>query len=260
MSIWEDLTTLDLLALDPAHAVAILPVAAVEQHGPHLPLGTDAIIGDAILDAALGSLDPSLPVFRLPGQCIGHSPEHAAFPGTLSLRAETLIALWTDIGRSVAAAGVRKLVLFNSHGGQGALVDVVAQRLRSEAAMLVVRCSYYRFALPEAWITERERRFGLHGGQVETSLMLHIAPHLVRRDRCADVRSRAEDWQAAEPDLEVEGETGIAWCAQDLDPSGVVGDAPAASAALGARLLAHYAQRLAKVIAALQRAPFLPPD
>ena len=185
---WEDLATTDLARFDPRETVAVLPVAAVEQHGPHLPLGTDAFICDAILDEALAMLDPAAPVLRLPTQRLGHSPEHARFPGTLSLRAETMLALWTDIGRSVAAAGLRKLVLFNSHGGQGALIDLVAQALRGGASMTVARCSYYRFALPDGWIRERERRFGLHGGQVETSLMLHIAPHLVRLD-CARATS-----------------------------------------------------------------------
>src|SRR5512134_3307056 len=169
MNRWEELATTDFARLDPREAVAILPVAAIEQHGPHLPLGTDALICDAIIDEALARLDPAAPVLRLPTQRPGHSPEHARFPGTLSLRAETVLALWTDIGRSVAAAGLRKLVLFNSHGGQGALVDLVAQALRCEASMTVARCSYYRFALPEGWISERERQFGLHGGQVETS-------------------------------------------------------------------------------------------
>src|SRR5512132_4634415 len=119
---WEDLVTADFGRFDPQNAVAVLPVAAVEQHGPHLPLGTDALICDAILDDALARLDAATPVLRLPTQRVGHSPEHTGFPGTLSLQAATVVALWTDIGRSVAAAGIRKLLLFNSHGGQAALV------------------------------------------------------------------------------------------------------------------------------------------
>lgn len=258
MERWEDLVTTDLGRFDPRSTVVILPVAAVEQHGPHLPLGTDALICDAILDEALAMFDPASPVLRLPTQRLGHSPEHASFPGTLSLRAETVLALWTDIGRSVAASGVRKLLLFNSHGGQGALVDLVAQALRGETAMTVARCSYYRFALPEGWISERERRFGLHGGRLETSLMLHIAPRLVRLDRARDFASRAEAWEAAHPALQIEGETGIGWCAQDLNPEGVTGDAASASTELGALLLRHYAKSLATLIEELRRFPPLP--
>jgi creatinine amidohydrolase len=252
---WEDLATTDFGRFDPEKAVAVLPVAAVEQHGPHLPLGTDAIICDAILDIALARLDAAAPVLRLPTQRVGHSPEHTGFPGTLTLRAETALALWTEIGRSVAAAGIRKLLLFNSHGGQGALVDIVAQVLRSEASMTVARCSYYRFPLPEGWVAERERRFGVHGGQVETSLMLHIAPHLVRLDRMGDFASSAESWEAAHRGLQIEGETGIGWRAEDLNPEGVTGDASSASAELGARLLEHFAARVAALLEDLRRFP-----
>jgi creatinine amidohydrolase len=203
-------------------------------------------------------LESAASVLRLPTQRLGHSPEHSGFPGTLSLRAETLLALWTDIGRSVAAAGLRKLLLFNSHGGQGALLDLVAQALRGEASMTVARCSYYRFALPDGWISERERRFGLHGGQVETSLMLHIQPRLVRLDCARDFASRAEAWEAAHPGLPIEGNTGIGWRAEDLNAEGVTGDAASASAELGARLLRHYATLLATLIEELRRFPPLP--
>jgi creatinine amidohydrolase len=257
---WEDLVTTDLGRFDPENVVAVLPVAAVEQHGPHLPLGTDALICDAILDSALARLDPAAAVLRLPTQRVGHSPEHTGFPGTLSLRAETVLALWTEIGRSVAAAGIRKLLLFNSHGGQAALVDILAQALRSEASMTVARCSYYRFPLPKGWVAERERRFGLHGGQVETSLMLHIAPHLVRLDRTRDFASSAEPWEAAHRGLQVEGETGIGWRAEDLNREGVTGDASSASAELGARLLEHFAARVAAVLEDLRRFPLVSGD
>ena len=254
---WEDLVTTDFGQFDREEAVAVLPVAAVEQHGPHLPLGTDALICDAILDDALARLDTAAPVLRLPTQWVGYSPEHSGFPGTLSLRAETVLALWTDIGRAVAAAGIRKLLLFNSHGGQGALVDIVAQVLRSEASMTVARCSYYRLPLPEGWVAERERRFGLHGGQVETSLMLHIAPHLVRLDRARDFASSAEHWEAAHRGLQIEAETGIGWRAEDLNREGVSGDASSASADLGARLLEHFAARVAALLEDLRRFPLV---
>jgi creatinine amidohydrolase len=254
---WEDLATTDLGRFDPEKAIAVLPVAAVEQHGPHLPLGTDAFICDAILDNALARPDAATPVLRLPTQRVGHSPEHTGFPGTLSLRVETALALWTDVGRSVAAAGIRKLLLFNSHGGQAALVDIVAQALRSEASMTVARCSYYRFPLPEGWVAERERRFGVHGGQLETSLMLHIAPHLVRLDHMRDFASSAEPWEAAYHGLQVEGETGIGWRAEDLNREGVTGDASSASAELGARLLEHFAARVATLLGDLRSFPLV---
>ena len=258
MTLWEELATTDFAALDPARTVAVLPVAAVEQHGPHLPLGTDAILCDAILDRAGRSVGAPGTVLRLPTQRVGLSPEHDSFAGTLTLRAETLLALWTEIGLSVAAAGVRKLVLFNTHGGQGGVVDAAAQALRHRAGLLAIRCSSYRFSIPAGWIPPDEQRYGLHGGLVETSMMLAVAPHLVRRNALRAFPSRAVDWEAAIAGLEVEGESGIAWRAEDLNPEGATGDASAATPELGERLLSHFATRLARVIDAAGALDFPP--
>ena len=139
-------------------------------------------------------------------------------------------------------------------------MDLVAQALRGECGMTVARCSYYRFGLPDGWLTESERRFGLHGGKLETSLLLHVARHLVRLDRARDFASRAVAWEAAHPGLPIEDETGVGWRAEDLNAEGVTGDAAAASADLGARLLTHYAGRLAALIEDLRRFPALPPS
>jgi creatinine amidohydrolase len=257
---WEHLTTRDFARLDPATTVAVLPVAAVEQHGPHLPLGTDAIICKAILDAALARLDPEPGrVLRLPIQRIGCSPEHESFPGTLSLPAEAVIGQWEAIGRQVAAAGLTKLVLFNTHGGQVAAVDIVAVRLRRVSGLLVVRASYFHKPPPDGLVPAAEQAFGWHGGLIETALMLHIAPALVRSDRIAGFASAAETMAAA-GGLTAEGVTGIGWLAEDLNPAGVTGDARAATPELGARLLDHYARHAAAVIAAARRHPWPPAD
>jgi creatinine amidohydrolase len=199
-------------------------------------------------------------VLSLPTQAVGLSHEHTAFAGTLTASPETLIALWTDIGRSLARSGLRKLILFNGHGGQGSLVDIVAQRLRSEAGMFVVRCSYYRFEVPKGMVAEAEQRWGAHAGQIETSLMLAIAPQLVRQEHIADFVSAATAWEARHPGLEVEGRVGIGWRAEDLHALGAVGDASAASAELGEQLLAHFADHVAAVITATLRCEPLSPD
>src|SRR6185369_1773260 len=128
--LWQEMTTRDFADPEVGRWIAVLPVAAIEQHGPHLPLAVDAIINDGVLARALDVLPASAPVTVLPAQVVGKSNEHGAFPGTLSLSAETTIRLWTEIGESVARAGVRKLVIFNSHGGQPAIVDIVAVDLR----------------------------------------------------------------------------------------------------------------------------------
>lgn len=246
--VWEDLTTTELSALDKENAVAVLPVAAIEQHGPHLPLGTDAIIADAIVDTALASLSASVVALRLPTQRIGTSDEHASFPGTLTLPAETLLAAWVAIGHGIARAGVRRLVLVNSHGGQPQIVDLVGLRLRREARMLVVRANLFAFDLPDGLIAGDERRFGFHGGEIETSLMLHVAPNLVRRDQVRDFPSTSTEIVTTSALLEAEGEVGFAWLAEDLNPDGPTGDASRATAETGARLLDHQARKLAAAI------------
>jgi creatinine amidohydrolase len=246
--LWEHLTTTDLDDHRLSGAVAVLPVAAVEQHGPHLPLGTDAILTDAVLDAAARRVGGGVDILRLPTQRIGLSPEHMSFPGTLSLSAETVLASWTAIGRSVARAGIRRLLILNGHGGQSGLVDVVATRLRSEVGVSVLRCTYFALAGPESALTEREWRFGLHGGTLETSLMLHVAPELVRMDRARDFSNAGEAISLSNARLEAEGATGLGWMAEDLNSEGVTGDAASATADLGAVLLDHIGDALATLI------------
>lgn len=248
---WEHLTTTDLAGEACAGAVAILPVAAVEQHGPHLPLGTDAMLTDAVLDAALDRLPAAVEALRLPTQRIGLSPEHLSFPGTLSFDAETVIAQWTAIGRALARAGIGRLLLLNGHGGQTALVDVVAMRLRAELGVTVVRATYFAFLEGAPGLDERERHFGWHGGLVETALMLAVRPELVRLEQARDFRSAAEGVAGRHTALRVEGETGIAWMAEDLSPSGATGNAAAATPEIGRRLLDRAAARLATLIADL---------
>ncbi len=246
---WEDLTTTDFADGAFRGAVAVLPLAAVEQHGPHLPLGTDAILTDGVLDAALDRLPEGVTALRLPTQRIGLSPEHVSFPGTLTLDAETVIAQWTAIGRSVARAGIRRLVLLNGHGGQTAPVDIVALRLRAELGLTVVRATYFALLVDHPEVDQRERRFGWHGGLVETALMLAIRPDLVRADRLDDFRSAAEGVAERHRVLGVEGDTGIGWMAEDLNPAGATGNAARATTEIGRRLLDGVAGRLAGLIA-----------
>lgn len=260
---WQELTSPEFAALDGATTLALLEVAAVEQHGPHLPVGTDAAIGRAIVDAALDCLAGDAMVVRLPAQTVGVSAEHAAFAGTLSLEPETAIAVLSEIGRSVAASGLAKLMLFNSHGGQPQIVDIVAQRLRRETGMLVVRANSFRFPLPPDLgppdlVPADERRFGLHGGLVETALMLAIAPESVRHAHVARFSSWAETAEAGCARLRIEAGDGIGWLAGDLNRAGVVGDAAAATAALGHTLLAHWSEHLAALIGDAQRLAWPP--
>jgi creatinine amidohydrolase len=249
---WQDLTWTDFGSL-PEDAVAILPVAAVEQHGPHLPVSVDATINAGILARALELVPAEATVLALPMQSVGLSVEHVRFPGTLTLSAETLIAVLSEIGRGVVRAGVRRLVILNSHGGQPQVVDIVCRRLRADA-MFAVNCMASRLGLPPDVVLSRdERRHGIHAGLVETSLMLHLRPDLVRMQHAADFRSA---WLAREDGTSVltpEGSIGFGWETQDLHPAGALGDASAASAPMGRAILEYQAARLAILLDEVRR-------
>ncbi|GIL39154.1 creatininase family protein [Roseiterribacter gracilis] len=244
---WSNLATTDFAEGRLSNAVALLPLAATEQHGPHLPLGTDAIIGDGVVAAAAGLLksDP-VQVLRLPTQPIGLSPEHAAFPGTLTLEPATVLAAWTDIATSVRAAGIERLVLFNTHGGQEGLLPSLAATLRSRLGMIAVYCSRGGFGRPAGLIPDEEAAIGLHAGLVETSLMLALAPDLVRRDQAQNFTSRGSD--LAGRAFTTHGRSGWGWAAQDLNPAGAMGNAAGATEAIGQALLAHAADGLARLL------------
>ena len=244
---WQDLTWTDFQAL-PQNAVAVLPVAAIEQHGPHLPVSVDATINAGLLAAALESLPPDAKVLALPMQSVGLSVEHIRFPGTLTLAAETLIAVLTDIGRNVLRAGVRRMVILNTHGGQPQVVDIVCRRLRGDG-MFAVGASASRLGLPpELGLSREEQEYGIHGGLVETSLMLHLRPDLVRMQHATDFRSA---WLAHEGTMSMltpEGGAGFGWETQDLNPAGALGNAGAATARIGKLILDHQAGRLTQLL------------
>jgi creatinine amidohydrolase len=252
---WQELVTTDFAAVDPETAVALLPVAAVEQHGPHLPLATDALINERLVRAALERTPAGLQLLVLPMQSVGTSAEHGEFPGTLSIAPDTLAAAWTDVGRAVARAGVRKLVIFNTHGGQKTVVDLVALRLRSECRMLVVRASYFAFGTPPGLFDAREIAHDIHGGELETALMLHLRPDLVRMDAAADFRGLPHELAARGGLLGAEKPIGIGWLSSDLHPEGVCGNAAAADAERGAALFAHLTGKLVALIAEVAATP-----
>ncbi|MFD0936395.1 creatininase family protein, partial [Methylobacterium trifolii] len=222
---WSDLTADDLARRDWGRAIAVLPVAAIEQHGPHLPLGTDAIIAEGYLARACALVPADLDVLVLPVQAIGKSDEHDAFPGTLSLTTETALHAWTGIGAGVHAAGCRKLVIVTSHGGNSALIDLVAGDLRARFGMVAVTTAWARFGYPAGLFPDDEIAHGIHAGGIETALMLALRPDLVRVDRIADFPSRTLAMARDFTHLRAGRPAAFAWKAGDLHPSGAMGDA-----------------------------------
>jgi creatinine amidohydrolase len=244
---WWDLSTEEFARLDMQRVVALLPVCAVEQHGPHLPVRVDAAINAGILQRALQLLAADFPLLVLPAQNVGKSDEHIAFPGTLSIRYETLGRLWFDLAESAHRAGCRKIIFFNSHGGQPQLIDIVCRDLRVRLGMLAVNCAWYNITAMNDLFDPEELRHGIHGGAVETSMMLHLHPDLVKMDRAKNFVSRAVAVEAENAVLRIEGSTGIGWQTQDLNAEGACGDATMADAAKGKVLV----ERAAKALAAL---------
>jgi creatinine amidohydrolase len=238
---WGDFTTEEFKGLDPEAVIAVLPVSAIEQHGPHLPVSTDFSIMRGMLDTAIPLIPDTMDVRILPVQPVGKSNEHIRAPGTLTIGATHLIAHWQDIGDSIARAGIRKLVIVNSHGGNEEIMGIVAREMRVRHAMLAVKTSWSRFGTPAGLFSEANGKYGIHGDDYETSMMLHFAPHLVHMDKARDFRSRVEDAEGAFGLLKHTGTQAFAWMAGDLNEHGVVGEASKATAEKGARAAAHQA-------------------
>ena len=259
---WADLKSTDFASLDRARCIAVLPVAAIEQHGPHLPLNVDTTLVEGVIAAALPQLPADLPVLFLPTQAVGLSPEHAAFAGTLTLKAETVIRLWTELAESVAATGVKKLVLLNSHGGQVGLLDVVARDLRARLGLLVYSVNWFNLPLLDErgasvsdLFSADEHRFGIHAGEIETSMMLALKPDQVDMTKAQNFRSSSQD-RAEKFSLLGDGKSAkLAWQMQDYNPYGAVGNAAAASAEKGQAVLNAAGRSLATLLAEIDQLP-----
>ncbi|MEO0829851.1 MAG: creatininase family protein [Pseudomonadota bacterium] len=246
---WADLRAPDFAGVDPMRTVAVLPTAAIEQHGPHLPVGTDTLIAQGMLDRLRATCPADLDVRILPFQAVGKSNEHLWAAGTVTLSAENALRVWTEIGLSVARAGIRKIVIANSHGGNLDLISILSRELRVQASMLAVKCQWGAFGTPEGMFSDHEKRFGIHGGDVETSLMLAFRPETVDMSAAKDFRSSAETTA-----LQPIGPVSYGWIASDLNPDGTVGDASVATAEKGHATADHqvagFVALLREVVAA----------
>jgi creatinine amidohydrolase len=249
MADWLSLTTHEFAGA----RIAVLPMAAVEQHGPHLPVGTDTYIAEAYLARVRALLRDDASIVFLPVQQVGASDEHRAFAGTLTLSPQTALATLIEIGESVHRAGIAKLVVINSHGGNIALIDLAARQLRVRQGMLAVHTSWGRFGYPDGLFSEAEHTHGIHGGDIETAIMLAAYPDLVRREKIANFVPATYAMERAYKHLRADFPVGFGWMTQDLNATGAVGDASLATVEKGEAALDHGARAFVELLHDVER-------
>lgn len=250
---WQDMGWQDFQNGNPGGWIAVVPVAAIEQHGPHLPLSVDATIAEGYLARVHKLLPEALPVSFLPLQTIGKSGEHRDFPGTLTFSWETVIRAWIEIGESVHRAGVPKIVFVNSHGGNSSVLDIVTRELREQLGMFAALTSWHRLGYPDGLFGVEEKLHGIHGGEIETSLMLAFAPDKVRMDKFDDF---VPVTKAMEKEFKVLRSTvpaGFGWMTQDLQETGAIGNAKAATKEKGEKAADFGARAFVSLLEDVQR-------
>ena len=263
---WSNLTSRQFAQLaaspDVAQVVAVLPVAAIEQHGPHLPVSVDTTLVEGVIQATLPHLEADLPVLFMPTQAVGKSNEHIRFPGTLTLSAQTLMNVWMELGACVARTGIKKLVLLNSHGGQVSVMDIVARDLRTAHDLIVFSTNWYTLPLGAdvlGLFPPEEHRFGIHAGDMETSMMLALeelsGDRHIDMTQARDFKSTAQDRAAKYPILGNGTSAKLAWQVQDYNAMGAAGNASIATAGKGHALIDAAGLQLAKLLREISDLP-----
>ena len=233
----------------------MLPVAATEQHGPHLPVSTDTAISKGLVSRLADRLPKASGAVFLPTQAVGKSNEHLRYPGTLTHTAQTLIAMWTEIGASVARAGVRKMVFLNSHGGNVNCMDIVVRELRVRHSMLAFSVNWFSLGMPDGLYDNTEMRHGIHAGDMETSVMLALDPDNVDMDEATNFKPASMGLDQQYEHISLSGGAKPGWQAQDLHPQGACGNAAAATREKGEATLEHATTRLLDLLAEIERLP-----
>ena len=259
---WADLSSRQFSQLAASsvinQTVAVLPVAAIEQHGPHLPVSVDTSLVNGVIEAALPHLPATLPILFMPTQQVGKSTEHIRYPGTLTLSAQTLISVWMELGACVARAGIKKLLLFNSHGGQASVMDIVARDLRTAHDLIVFSSNWYSLPLGDEVMnlfTPAEHRFGIHAGDMETSMMLALREKYVDMAHAQHFHTQAEKRAKTYPILGNGTSAKLGWQVQDYNPYGAAGDATLATAAKGHAVINAAGLQLAMLLQEISSLP-----
>lgn len=235
-------------AIPKESALLVLPTAAIEQHGHHLPLATDTLINNLLLGKALERMPAEAPVYALPPVCYGKSNEHLGFPGTLSVSSTTFMAVLRDLGASIASSGFRRLALFNTHGGNMSLVDVMARDLRAEFGLRTF-CLFGSGGAAFTGLNAQERKYGFHAGEVETAYLLSATPELVDRSSyTANYIAHIDKPERLAPEF---ASATFSWLTRDIAPSGVMGDPRTATAENGARWIEESVESIVSALTAM---------
>ena len=256
---WADYTSQELAALGRQGGIAIIPVAAIEQHGPHLPVSVDTCILNGLIRSSvekLSALNDAPPALFLPTLPFGKSNEHQQYPGTITISVQTLVALWMEVGRCVAASGFKKIMFYNSHGGQASVMDIVARDLRAECKVVAMHCNWYMLGAPEGMYSAHELRFGIHAGDMETSMMMALDAANVQTKEIRNFKSSSEGLlEAGYQQLQVSAAAKISWQTQDLNMAGAAGNATLANAARGLETIDFVAARFVDLLQEVRRLP-----
>jgi creatinine amidohydrolase len=235
---WRELSTTDFAGLDRAKTPVVLPIGSIEQHGPHLPVGTDTLIVEAVVDGVMQQL-ADLDCLFLPTLWVSKSNEHSAFAGTVSLSREALCRIVEDIAGSVARAGFHKLVFMNGHGGNTGLLDVLGRDVRQSLGLLIFGLELPNFYSIPPTQPGAPAPFDIHAAYFETSVLLARYPGLMAGRQFAGLGSDRERGKVAASFrgfkyLTPDGKpVNVQWLTGDLTGDGVLGDPTQASAAVG---------------------------
>lgn len=243
----------EINSADTSQWIAVLPLGAHEQHGPHLPFETDTIIANGMACALAERLGETLPVTFLPAEPVGYSIEHLDFEGSQTLGFDEAVKRWVGIGEKLAAQGIRKMMILNAHGGNSPLMTIVATELRVRCNMLCVATSWTRFIVAGDIISHEEKAYGIHGGDIETSVVLALTPDSVDMSKAEDFSNFQEVLTLKNKHLRAYGSHAFGWKAQDLNVQGVNGDASLASVAKGEALIAQAANGLGELVEEIHR-------
>lgn len=245
---WEELTSPEVDALDRDRTVVVLPLGSVEQHGRHMPLGTDTMLAHAV---SLAAAEADGATVVLPPPFYGFSAHHMRFPGSVTLRPETIMAVAEDVVAAVVHHGFRRVLIVNGHGGNAGVIDVLAAGLghRHYGRARIAALTYFTVARDAIASLRRSRPGGMgHACEFETSMMLHVSPHLVHMDRAVPLYP---DPGSGYLTTDLLGGSAIRTYLdfRDLSATGTLGDPSLASAAAGEAFFAAAVDALAAFLA-----------